>query len=298
MTTLAKNEGIALAARRRPRLARQRRRAGRRFCGRCSCRCFPVGSSAVRACFSGFGYFRCPADTAPLALPSLSAPLPPPRPPRRLVQRRRASGEPAALRPPAALGAALAFALLAWWRADIPNRQDEGYTDLWPHAPTGPGRRSRAVVVFGPALLRQMLRMRQWAGFWGDGSGAAAGRAPLRARRWWLRPGRARWAAPPIRSASSCRRRDMGLKGPYRYCLLSPPPPQKSLSTFPDDGRRQPGGRARRGRRQTTPPPARARLGITAGRQSCPARRSRSRRDWRRAPAAPPMVSVTVIVYW
>jgi hypothetical protein len=59
----------------------------------------------------------------------------------------------------------LAFALLASWRADIPNRQDERYghlveeQELWPDVVT------RIPLIAGGAL-RQMLRFDHWTLFW------------------------------------------------------------------------------------------------------------------------------------
>jgi hypothetical protein len=59
----------------------------------------------------------------------------------------------------------LALALLASWRAGIPNRQDESYPDLVKTGQLWPGVVTH-VAVFGPILLRQMLRFHHWAGFW------------------------------------------------------------------------------------------------------------------------------------
>jgi hypothetical protein len=65
----------------------------------------------------------------------------------------------------AAVPVLLALALLASWRADIPNRQDERYDvligseDIWPEAVTRtPGLAALA--------LRQMLRFDHWTVFW------------------------------------------------------------------------------------------------------------------------------------
>jgi hypothetical protein len=59
----------------------------------------------------------------------------------------------------------LAFALLASWRADIPNRQDERYDQLVGEPELWPDVVTRIPLIAGGAL-RQMLRFDHWTLFW------------------------------------------------------------------------------------------------------------------------------------
>jgi hypothetical protein len=80
---------------------------------------------------------------------------PPPRAHRRAVLRLAA----------AALPLLLALALLASWRAGIPDRQDENYPELVRTVRLWPGVVTH-VAQFAPVLWRQMSRPHHWAGFW------------------------------------------------------------------------------------------------------------------------------------
>jgi hypothetical protein len=95
----------------------------------------------------------------------------------------------------AAAPVVLALALLASWRAGIPNREDESYphlvhtASLWPGIVTSP-------LAFVPVMIDKMNRFRHWAGLWWMAPAALlAGRRALRHPR--LRRYLAAAAGPP-----------------------------------------------------------------------------------------------------
>ena len=65
----------------------------------------------------------------------------------------------------AAVPVVLALALLASWRAGIPNRQDESYADLVRTGHLWPGILTNA-AAFAPVIADKMNRLLHWAGFW------------------------------------------------------------------------------------------------------------------------------------
>jgi hypothetical protein len=80
----------------------------------------------------------------------------------------------------AAAPVVLALALLASWRAGIPNREDESYPDLVHTASLWPGIVTNA-AAFVPVMLDKMNRFRHWAGLWWLAPAALlAGRRVLR----------------------------------------------------------------------------------------------------------------------
>jgi Dolichyl-phosphate-mannose-protein mannosyltransferase len=95
----------------------------------------------------------------------------------------------------AAAPVVLALALLASWRAGIPNREDESYPDLVHGASLWPGIVTNA-AAFVPVLVDKMNRFRHWAGLWWLAPAALlAGRRVLRHPR--LRRYLAAAAGPP-----------------------------------------------------------------------------------------------------
>ena len=95
----------------------------------------------------------------------------------------------------AAAPAVLALALLASWRAGIPNREDESYPDLLHAASLWPGIVTNA-AAFVPVMVDKMNRFRHWAGLWWLAPAALlAGRRALRHPR--LRRYLAAAAGPP-----------------------------------------------------------------------------------------------------
>jgi Dolichyl-phosphate-mannose-protein mannosyltransferase len=80
----------------------------------------------------------------------------------------------------AAAPAVLALALLASWRAAIPNREDERYMELMRAANLWPGIVTNAAAAV-PVMLDKMNRFRHWAGLWWLAPAALlAGRRALR----------------------------------------------------------------------------------------------------------------------
>ena len=74
----------------------------------------------------------------------------------------------------------LALALLASWRAGIPNRQDESYPELVQAGSLWPGIVTNA-AAFVPVMIDKMNRFRHWAGLWWLAPAALlAGRRALR----------------------------------------------------------------------------------------------------------------------
>ncbi len=65
----------------------------------------------------------------------------------------------------AAAGVALALSLLASWREQVPNRQDENYAEFVDLSDFWPGVVTRIPSV-GPVMLRQMFTWEHWAAFW------------------------------------------------------------------------------------------------------------------------------------
>ncbi|HEY6320577.1 MAG TPA: hypothetical protein VJA16_03340, partial [Thermoanaerobaculia bacterium] len=65
----------------------------------------------------------------------------------------------------AAAPVVLALALLASWRAGIPNREDESYPELVHAASLWPGILTNA-AAFVPVMIDKMNRFRHWAGLW------------------------------------------------------------------------------------------------------------------------------------
>jgi Dolichyl-phosphate-mannose-protein mannosyltransferase len=65
----------------------------------------------------------------------------------------------------AAAPVVLALALLASWRAGIPNREDESYPELVRAASLWPGIVTNA-AAFVPVTIDKMNRFRHWAGLW------------------------------------------------------------------------------------------------------------------------------------
>jgi hypothetical protein len=65
----------------------------------------------------------------------------------------------------AAAGVALALTLLASWREQVPNRQDENYAEFVDLSDFWPGVVTRIPSV-GPVMLRQMFAWEHWAAFW------------------------------------------------------------------------------------------------------------------------------------
>jgi hypothetical protein len=80
----------------------------------------------------------------------------------------------------AAAPVVLALALLASWRAGIPNREDESYPELVRAASLWPGIVTNA-AAFVPVMVDKMNRFRHWAGLWWLAPAALlAGRRALR----------------------------------------------------------------------------------------------------------------------
>jgi hypothetical protein len=80
----------------------------------------------------------------------------------------------------AAAPVVLALALLASWRAGIPNREDESYPELVRSASLWPGIVTNA-AAFVPVMIDKMNRFRHWAGLWWLAPAALlAGRHALR----------------------------------------------------------------------------------------------------------------------
>lgn len=90
----------------------------------------------------------------------------------------------------AAAGVALTLSLLASWREQVPNRQDENYAEFVDLRDFWPGVVTRIPSV-GPVMLRQMFTWEHWAAFWW-----AAPLVLLAGWRGWL--GRRRAVSLPL----------------------------------------------------------------------------------------------------